>query len=116
MDGGEDVDGDAEERGGRRDDAEAAADDEKRVGAGARLASRNAAADGLRRRVGPRPRRTPVLHGSGATLQGSRRFAVQPSSPTRRGELEERGGMPGAFKAGEDGSRGPGARGGGPMA
>jgi hypothetical protein len=36
LDGGDDVDGDAEKRGGDRDDAEAAADDEERVGAGAR--------------------------------------------------------------------------------
>jgi len=36
LDSGDDVDGDAEQRGGHRDDAEAAADDEERVGAGAR--------------------------------------------------------------------------------
>ena len=67
VDGGEDVDGDAEERGGGRDDAEAAADDEERVGAGARgsaLPRRVPAHAGLRRGRGGRPgRRRRVRHG-----------------------------------------------------
>ena len=67
VDGGEDVDGDAEERGGGRDDAEAAADDEERVGAGARgsaLPRRVPAPAGLRRGRGGRPgRRRRVRHG-----------------------------------------------------
>lgn len=61
LDGGDDVDGDAEERGGDRDDAEAAADDEERVGAGAR-----GPALPLPRRVRvPSPVSTGLLRGGG---------------------------------------------------
>lgn len=52
MDGGEDVDGDAEGGGGGRDDVEATADDEERVGAGAlAAAARRVPAAGVLRRV-----------------------------------------------------------------
>ena len=65
LDGGEDVDGDAEERGCGRDDAEAAADDEERVGAGARgpALPRRVPAAGLRGGRGGGPgRRRRVRH------------------------------------------------------
>jgi hypothetical protein len=60
LDGGEDVDGDAEQCGGRHDDAEAAADDEERVGSGAAQRTRRA---GLRGGGGP-GRRRHVRHGA----------------------------------------------------
>jgi hypothetical protein len=69
LDGGDDVDSDAEERGGGRDDTEVAADDEEQVGASAHRLSFLPSPRVVQGAAARAPRVATALRGRRATLQ-----------------------------------------------